>query len=47
MLVGGLAEVLLSWLGGALHVTREQLIDDCTDLFVMMGEGAFARVKHP
>jgi len=47
MLVGGLAETLLSWLGGALHVTREQLIDDCADLFVMMSEGAFARVKHP
>jgi AcrR family transcriptional regulator len=47
MLVGGLAETLLSWLGGALHVTREQLIEDCTELFVLMGESAFARVKHP
>jgi AcrR family transcriptional regulator len=47
MLVGGLAETLLSWLGGALRVTREQLIEDCTELFVLMGEGAFARAKRP
>jgi AcrR family transcriptional regulator len=40
MLVGGLAETLLSWLDGSLHVTREQLIEDCTDLFVVTGEGA-------
>ena len=40
MLVGGLAETLLSWLDGNLRVTREQLIEDCTDLFVLTGEGA-------
>jgi AcrR family transcriptional regulator len=46
MLVGGLAETLLSWLGGALRVTREQLIEDCTDLFVLTGEGALRRVRQ-
>jgi len=40
MTVGGLAEILLAWLDGTLHATREQLIDDCTDLFVATGEGA-------
>jgi AcrR family transcriptional regulator len=45
MLVGGLAEVLLSWLDGTLRVTREQLIDDCTDLFVATGESAVALVR--
>jgi AcrR family transcriptional regulator len=45
MLVGGLAETLLSWLGGALRITREQLIDDCTELFVVMGEGAFGMLR--
>jgi AcrR family transcriptional regulator len=40
MLVGGLAETLLSWLDGNLRVTREQLVEDCTDLFVLTGEGA-------
>jgi AcrR family transcriptional regulator len=45
MLVGGLAETLLSWLDGNLRVTREQLIEDCTDLFVATGEGALALVQ--
>ena len=40
MLVGGLAETLIAWLGGELDMTRDQLIDDCTDLFVSMGEAA-------
>ena len=46
MLVGGLAETLLSWLGGSPRITRGQLIDDCTDLFVLTGEGAFALVRE-
>jgi AcrR family transcriptional regulator len=46
MLVGGLAETLLAWLDGSLQVTREQLIEDCTDLFVMVGDGAFRLVQQ-
>lgn len=45
MLVGGLAETLLCWLGGGLPVTREQLIEDCTELFVVMGEGASGMLR--
>lgn len=45
MLAGGLAETLLAWLDGTLRVTREQLIEDCTDLFVATGEGAVALVR--
>jgi AcrR family transcriptional regulator len=45
MLVGGLAETLLSWLDGSLRVTREQLIEDCTDLFVLTGEGALGLTR--
>ncbi len=45
MLAGGFAEILLGWLDGVLHVTREQLIDDCTDLFVTTGEGAVRLVQ--
>ena len=45
MLVGGLAEVLLAWLDGTLYATREQLIEDCTDLFVATGEGAVRLVR--
>jgi AcrR family transcriptional regulator len=42
MLVGGLAEALMAWLGGELDTSREQLIDDSTDLFVATGEAAVA-----
>ena len=42
MLVGGLAEALMAWLGGALETSREQLIEDSTDLFVATGEAAVA-----
>lgn len=40
MLVGGLAEALMAWLGGELSTSREQLIEDSTDLFVATGEAA-------
>lgn len=40
ILVGGLAEALIAWLGGELESSREQLISDCTDLFVATGEAA-------
>jgi AcrR family transcriptional regulator len=39
---GGLAETLLAWLDGTLVVERDQLVDDCTDLFVATGEAAVA-----
>jgi hypothetical protein len=45
MLVGGLAETLLAWLDGTLRVTQEQLIADCTDLFVATGEAAVALAR--
>ena len=46
MLVGGLAETILSWLDGTLLITREQLVEDCTDLFVVTGEGALALLRQ-
>jgi hypothetical protein len=45
MLAGGLAEALLAWLDRSLRVTREQLIEDCTDLFVANGEAAVRLVN--
>ena len=45
MLVGGLAEALLAWRDGTLEVTREQLIEDCTDLFVAAGEASARLVR--
>jgi AcrR family transcriptional regulator len=41
MLAGGLAETLLAWLDGSLEVTRERLIEDCTELFAIVGDGTF------
>ena len=38
MLVGGLAEAFAAWLDGIVPVTEEQLIEDCTALFVAAGE---------
>jgi AcrR family transcriptional regulator len=34
MLVGGLLETLVAWLEGTLESTKDQLIEDCTDLVV-------------
>lgn len=42
VLVGGLAELLLTWLDGGLEVDREQLVDDFSELFVATGERAVA-----
>jgi AcrR family transcriptional regulator len=46
MLVGGLAEALMAWLGGELKTSRERLIEDTTDLFVATGEAAVAIARN-
>ncbi len=40
LLVGGLAEALMAWLEGELDASREQLVEDCTALFVATGAAA-------
>ena len=40
VLVGGLAETLIAWLGGELEASRDELIEDTTDLFVATGDAA-------
>jgi AcrR family transcriptional regulator len=45
MVVGGLAETLLAWLDGTLAISRHQLIEDCTDLFVATGEASVRLVR--
>lgn len=40
LLVGGLAELLLAWSDGTIDSTLEELIEDCTALFVASGEAA-------
>lgn len=37
-LLGGLAESMTAWLRGDLPFTRDELIERCTDLFVLVGE---------
>jgi AcrR family transcriptional regulator len=39
-LLGGLAEVMTAWLRGDLTMTRDELIDRATDVFVLVGEHA-------
>jgi AcrR family transcriptional regulator len=41
VLVGGISEVLTTWLDGRLDVTRDELIDDLTELFVGLTDTAF------
>ena len=43
LLVGGISEVLVAWLDGRLDVSRQELIDDTTELFLGLTETA-ARV---
>lgn len=40
LLVGGLAELLMSWLGGDLDLGRDELVEDVTELFVATGEAS-------
>ena len=40
VLAGGMAETLIRWLDGGLPMSREELIDDCVELFVAMCESA-------
>ena len=38
--VGGLSELLMAWLDGRIDVSREQLTDDVTELFLGLGTAA-------
>ncbi|WP_405179751.1 TetR family transcriptional regulator C-terminal domain-containing protein [Nocardia sp. NBC_01377] len=42
-LVGGLVQTLTAWLQGDLPMTREELIDHTTDVFVLLGEDLAGR----
>jgi AcrR family transcriptional regulator len=45
ILVGGTGELVVAWLEGRITVTREQLIDDATEMFIAVGETA-ARIAE-
>jgi AcrR family transcriptional regulator len=40
ILVGGTGELVVAWLEGRIDVSREQLIDDATEMFLAVGEAA-------
>jgi AcrR family transcriptional regulator len=40
VLVGGAGELIVSWLSGSIKVSRRQLVDDATELFLAIGETA-------
>ncbi|WP_245716646.1 TetR/AcrR family transcriptional regulator [Nocardia mikamii] len=44
-LVGGLVQTLTSWLQGDIDMSREQLIDETTDVFVLLGEDLAGRLR--
>lgn len=40
ILVGGTGELVVAWLEGRIDVSRQQLIDDATEMFLAVGEAA-------
>ncbi len=40
VLVGGAGELIVSWLDGRIEISREQLVDDATEVFLAIGEAA-------
>lgn len=38
ILVGGIGELIVAWLEGRVQCTREQLVDDATEVFIAVGE---------
>lgn len=46
VLVGGLSELLIEWLAGRIDVSREQLVDDSTELLLAVADGAASRLSE-
>ena len=42
LLAGGIAELLIAWLDGAIDAARDELVEDCAALFMVTAEGAAA-----
>ncbi|ONM45965.1 TetR/AcrR family transcriptional regulator [Nocardia donostiensis] len=45
-LVGGLIQTLTGWLRGELAISRDELIEHTTDVFVLLGEDLASRLRH-
>ena len=46
LLVGGTSELIVAWLDGRIDMTRDQLVDDTTALFLALGEAAADIAAH-
>lgn len=44
VLVGGLSELLVEWLAGRIEVSRDQLVDDATELLLALADATASRV---
>jgi len=42
VVVGGFSEVLVAWLDGRIAMSRDQLVEDATELFVALGDATAA-----
>jgi AcrR family transcriptional regulator len=40
MLLGGLIEVLTRWTSGTLHLSRDELVERCVEMFLLVGDYA-------
>jgi AcrR family transcriptional regulator len=47
LLAGGMAELLLAWRDGTIKSSVDELIEDCTALFVATGEAAVGMAGRP
>jgi AcrR family transcriptional regulator len=47
MLVGGLSEAFAAWFDGGVHATADELVDDCTELFLAAGSAAARLAGKP
>jgi AcrR family transcriptional regulator len=46
VLLGGFTQVLADWVAGRINVTRDQLVDDATMLFLALGDAAAVRANN-
>lgn len=46
LLAGGLTALLIRWIDGSISISRDQLVDDVTELFVATGEAAVAIARR-
>jgi two-component system sensor histidine kinase KdpD len=45
VLVGGTGELVVAWLEGRIPMTRDQLVDDATEIFLAVGEVVARRIE--